>query len=124
MQQHAGEKNWKCLARLRHAFLESNRQMVSDAALTLSRLNKQWATYSAVLHYFALKKEDGRLCLSLYYSCCWVWEHVCMQSACVVLPQPSVLGCSSSRYDFGDEDAGVVAHMGVVRSPCYAKAQA
>lgn len=43
---------------------------------------------------------------------------------CVVLPQPSILSRGSSRYDFGDEDAGVVAHVGVVCSSCYAEAKA
>lgn len=42
----------------------------------------------------------------------------------VASPQPSVLSCSSSGYDFGDEDAGVIAHVGVVGSSCYAEAQA
>ncbi len=37
---------------------------------------------------------------------------------------PSILSCSSSRYDFGDEDTGVVAHMWVVCSSCYAEAKA
>lgn len=43
---------------------------------------------------------------------------------CVASPQPSVLSRSSSGYDFGDEDAGVIAHVGVVGSSCYAEAQA
>lgn len=44
--------------------------------------------------------------------------------ACVPSPQPSILSRGSSWYDFGDEDAGVVAHMRVVRSSCYAEAEA
>lgn len=44
--------------------------------------------------------------------------------ACVASPQPSILSRGSSRYDFGDEDAGVVAHMRVVCSSCYAEAEA
>lgn len=43
---------------------------------------------------------------------------------CVVLPEPSILRCGSSRYDFGDEDAGIIPHVGVVCSPSYAEAQA
>lgn len=39
-------------------------------------------------------------------------------------PQPSILGGGSSRDDFGDEDAGVVAHVGVVSSSRYAEAKA
>lgn len=39
-------------------------------------------------------------------------------------PQSPVLCRSSSGYDFGDEDAGVVAHVGVVGSSCYAEAEA
>lgn len=42
----------------------------------------------------------------------------------VASPQSSILSCSSSRYDFGDEDAGVVAHVRVVGSTCYAEAEA
>lgn len=52
------------------------------------------------------------------------WICVYCSSLCALLPQPSILSSSSSRYDFGDEDAGVVAHVRVVCSPCYAKAQA
>lgn len=48
----------------------------------------------------------------------------CVLTVCVALPQSPILSRSSSRYDFGDEDAGVVAHMGIVCSPCYAEAQA
>ena len=48
----------------------------------------------------------------------------CCSSVPVNLPQPSILSCSASWYDFGDEDAGVVAHMRVVCSSCYAEAQA
>lgn len=39
-------------------------------------------------------------------------------------PQPSILGGGSSGDDFGDEDAGVIAHVGVVSSSCYAEAKA
>lgn len=39
-------------------------------------------------------------------------------------PQSSVLSRGSSRYDFGDEDAGVIAHVGVVGPSCYAEAEA
>lgn len=39
-------------------------------------------------------------------------------------PQPSILGGGSSGDDFGDEDAGVVAHVGVVSSSRYAEAKA
>lgn len=42
----------------------------------------------------------------------------------VASPQSPVLCRSSSGYDFGDEDAGVVAHVGVVGSSCYAEAEA
>lgn len=45
-------------------------------------------------------------------------------SACVASPKPSILSSGSSRYDFGDEDAGVVAHMRVVCSSRYAEAKA
>lgn len=63
---------------------------------------------------------------------CEVWEHACMNAGfvfivalmCVLLPQPPILSRGSSRYDFGDEDAGVVAHVRVVCSTCYAEAQA
>ena len=63
---------------------------------------------------------------------CGVWEHEYMNAAfvfivalmCVLLPQPPILSRGSSRYDFGDEDAGVVAHVRVVCSTCYAEAQA
>lgn len=41
-----------------------------------------------------------------------------------VSPQPSILGSSSSWDDFSDEDAGVVAHVGVVSSSRYAEAKA
>lgn len=55
----------------------------------------------------------------------------CMQTVfdfflCLIAasPQSSILSRSSSRYDFGDEDAGVIAHVGVVGSSCYAEAEA
>ena len=40
-----------------------------------------------------------------------------------VSPQTAVLGRRAARDDFGDEDAGVVAHVGVVGSPGDAEAQ-
>lgn len=57
------------------------------------------------------------------------WKAACRQFlivyvGCVASPQSSVLSRSSSRYDFGDEDAGVVAYVGVVGSSCYAEAEA
>lgn len=42
----------------------------------------------------------------------------------VASPQSSVLSRGSSRDDFGDEDAGVIAHVGVVGSSRYAEAEA
>lgn len=42
----------------------------------------------------------------------------------VASPQSSVLGRGSSRDDFGDEDAGVIAHVGVVGPSRYAEAKA
>lgn len=38
-------------------------------------------------------------------------------------PEPSVLGCGSSRDDFGDEDAGVFTDVGVVCAARDAEAQ-
>lgn len=40
-----------------------------------------------------------------------------------VSPEPSVLGSSSSRNDFGDEDTGVFTDVGVVCAACDAEAQ-
>ena len=40
------------------------------------------------------------------------------------VPQPSVLGRSSSRDDLGDEDAGVITNMRVICPPSYTEAQA
>lgn len=51
--------------------------MLLHVALKLSRLNEQRVMYSTVLHYFALKKEDGRLCLSIHFSCLGFWN-VCV----------------------------------------------
>lgn len=48
----------------------------------------------------------------------WSWS-----SWSLVSPEPSVLGCSSSRYDFSDEDAGVFADVGVVCTTRDAEAQ-
>lgn len=42
---------------------------------------------------------------------------------CVVSPEPSVLGSGSSRYDLGDEDAGVFTDVGVVGAARDAEAQ-
>lgn len=47
-----------------------------------------------------------------------------MWTGSVASPQSSVLSGGSSGYDLGDEDAGVVAHVGVVGSSCYAEAEA
>lgn len=32
----------------------------------------------------------------------------------VFAPESSILGCSSSRYNLGDEDRGVISNVGVV----------
>lgn len=40
-----------------------------------------------------------------------------------VSPEPSVLGGSSSRYDFGDEDTGIFTDVGVVCAARDAEAQ-
>lgn len=42
----------------------------------------------------------------------------------VASPQSSVLSSGSSGDDFGNEDAGVIAHVGVVGSSRYAEAEA
>lgn len=51
-------------------------------------------------------------------------EHSGTFACAAAPPQPSILGGGSSRYDFGDEDAGVVAHVGVVGSTRYAESEA
>ncbi len=67
----------------------------------------------------------GLLIAGFYISGLWECVFVFLCSlVCVFLPQPPILSRGSSRYDFGDEDAGVVAHMGVVCSSCYAEAKA
>lgn len=76
-----------------------------------------------MLQYFALKKDIVLLKLLLSFE--YVHWYKSDKTWCeCVLPQTSILSRSSSRYDFGDEDAGVVTHMWVVCSPCYAEAQA
>lgn len=55
------------------------------------------------------------------------WMHArgpTLSWTCAPSPQPSILSRGSSWYDFGDEDAGVVAHMRVVCPSCYAEAKA
>lgn len=35
-------------------------------------------------------------------------------TVCVFAPESSILGCSSSRYNLGDEDRGVISNVGVI----------
>lgn len=65
-------------------------------------------------HWFFLQLVDDVI----------IWRNLLGTLVHFLLPQPSVLSRSSSRDDFGDEDAGVVAHVGVVCPPGYAEAQA
>lgn len=42
----------------------------------------------------------------------------------VFAPESSILGCSSSRYNLGDEDRGVISNVGVISPSSDTEAEA
>lgn len=75
---------------------------------------------------FQEQNKGGGCAKGLPFTVLESWMQTVFDFLCLIAasPQSSILSRSSSRYDFGDEDAGVIAHVGVVGSSCYAEAEA